>query len=162
MAIFYGNHVQAIDSKRRLPITAALRELIDPDRDGSGFVMLVSPEDGRVRLYPNKYFGELIEAAKRSSSSGAEFRQMAEMFSEGRPLKPDAQGRVVLPADVLAEAKLSDEVVLRGIDDHIELWQVDEWQAARAKVKPADLQETLFRAGQLLAEANRAGKPERR
>lgn len=159
MATFYGNHVQTIDTKRRLPITAAFREMIDPERDGSGFVLLLSPEDGHLRLYPERYFGELIEAARESSASGAEFREMAELFSEGRALKPDAQGRVVLPADVLAEANLPNEVVLRGIDDHIELWPVDQWQAARAKVKPADFQEILFQAGRLLAAGARGKRP---
>lgn len=153
MATFYGNHVQPIDSKRRLPITAALRELISAERDGSNFVMLLWP-DGRLRLYPNKYYVRLIASARRKSPSAAEFRKMAEFLSDGRTLKPDAQGRVVLPADVIAEANLPDEVVLRGIDDHIELWRVDEWKAKRAKADMPDMDEVLHQGAQSLGDTD--------
>ncbi len=153
MATFYGNHVQTIDSKRRLPITAAFRELIDAEQDGCGFVMLLWP-DGRLRLYPNKYYVRLIASARRKSPSAAEFRKMAEFLSEGHTLKPDAQGRVVLPADVIAEAKLPDEVVLRGIDDHIELWRVEEWKAKRAVNDMPDMDEMLHQAAQSLGETD--------
>ena len=81
-----------------------------------------------------------------------EFRKMVEFLSDGRTVKPDAQGRVVLPADVIAQAKLPDEVVLRGIDDHIELWRPDEYQAARTAAAAPDIDKMMHEAAQLMGD----------
>ncbi len=151
MATFYGNHVQTIDSKRRLPVTAAFRELIDTESEGENFVLILWG-DGRLRLYPNRYYGDLIAALKRRTPSAAAFRETVEFLSDGRTVKPDAQGRVVLPADVIAQANLPDEVVLRGIDDHIELWRPEEYQAARAAATAPDIDQMIHEAAQLLAD----------
>ena len=151
MATFYGNHVQTIDSKRRLPVTAAFRELIDTEYEGESFVMILW-RDGRLRLYPNKYYVGLISAARRRSPLAVEFRKTVEFLSDGRTAKPDAQGRIVLPADVIAQARLSDEVVLRSIDDHIELWRPDEYQAARTAAAAPDIDQMMHEAAQLMGD----------
>ena len=159
MTTFYGNYEQMIDSKRRLPITAALRELIDPDRDGSSYSALIWP-DGHMWLFPRKYYLRLIGASRENSSSSAEHAAAAKRFNEACTLKPDAQGRVVLSEKLISDAHLSEEVVLRGIDDHIEVWPVEEWRASAVEVDLADLNEVKFRAAQQLAREDReaAGK----
>ena len=151
MATFYGNHVQTIDGKRRLPVTAAFRELIDTEREGENFVVILW-RDGRLRLYPNRYYVDLISAARRRNPSASAFRETVEFLSDGRTVKPDAQGRIVLPADVIAQANLPDEVVLRGIDDHIELWRPAEYQAARTAAQAPDIDQMMHEAAQLLAD----------
>ena len=45
-----------------------------------------------------------------------------------RPLKPDAQGRVVLPDSPMQRAVIADRVTLVGIFDHIEVWPTDQWE----------------------------------
>lgn len=159
MTTFYGNYEQVIDSKRRLPITAAHRELIDPDRDGSSYSALVWP-DGHLWLFPRKYYLRLIGASRENSSSSAEHGAAVRLYSEACTLKPDAQGRVVLPEKLISDAHLSEEVVLRGIDDHIEVWAIEEWRASRVTVDLADINEVAFRASQQLAREDReaAGK----
>ena len=154
MAIFYGNHEQTIDAKRRLPITAALREFIDCERDGSSFSALIWAE-GHLRLYPREYYLRLIGQSLEKSTSSAEHEAMAQLYQRACTLRPDAQGRVVLPEKLIADAGLSNEVILRGINDHIEVWPLAEWRAASEAVDVADVNEIAFRAAQQLAREDR-------
>ena len=149
MADFFGEHEQTIDSKRRLPITAALREWTDPGKDGANFVLLQGPNDCPW-LYPDLYFRRLVKMVKRSPLSNDEHRKIAVQFAQARLLKPDAQGRVVLPADRTEQAGLSNDVVLLGIDDHIEIWNRQAWQATLE-----DRNKERSKLGDVLLDASR-------
>jgi transcriptional regulator MraZ len=134
MAELFGDYGQTIDAKRRLPITALLREYIEPS-DGANFVMVLGPND-RLWLYADQYFRRLYRELKSSDLPNEEFEAMADYFAGARMLKPDAQGRVVLPEKALEEADLTvSEVTLVGKDDHIEVWPTEAWQQQKAQRK---------------------------
>ena len=46
-----------------------------------------------------------------------------------RMVKPDSQGRVVLPEKSMQRAVVSDSVTLVGVFDHIEIWPTEEWES---------------------------------
>ena len=48
-------------------------------------------------------------------------------FGTASVVKPDTQGRIVLPEKTLSRAVVSDRVTLVGNDDHLEIWPTDEW-----------------------------------
>ncbi len=45
----------------------------------------------------------------------------------------DRQGRLRIPAELMELAKLSGEVMLVGVGDHMEIWNPDQWQAYLAE-----------------------------
>lgn len=149
MAFFIGDYEQTIDAKRRLPITAALREMIDSKEDGASFILFLSP-DGHLWLYPDKYYRRLIATMRRSPLPSREHRKISLYFAMARLLKSDAQGRVVLPLKSIERAGLSDEVTLVGSDDHIEIWPTGEWNT-RVEAGMAELGEALYEASRQLA-----------
>ncbi len=149
MATFFGDYEQTIDAKRRLPIVSALRELISAEEDGENFVALLWT-DGRLRLYPDRYYIRLLARMKHQSPSSGDFRKHALYFARGRLLKADAQGRVVLPEKLMKQAGISEEVALVGIDDRIEIWLRDDWQAQGAKEDLPNLDEAVHEAGRRL------------
>ena len=63
-----------------------------------------------------------------------------------RPVKPDAQGRVVLPEKSMQRANVSDNVTLVGVFDHIEIWPTPEWEKHVAESLPA-YGEALYEIG---------------
>jgi len=158
--IFYGNHEQQLDAKRRLPVTAALRDFIKPDRDGSNYTALVWP-DGHLRLYSQAYYVDLVRESLVKCASSAEQQEVLRVFQDAYTLKPDTQGRVVLPEKLIAKAKLPTEVVLRGMTDHIEVWSLAEWKAAEEPVDLASVNEITFRAAQKLAKKGRRANAKR-
>jgi MraZ protein len=129
MATFVGEFEQTLDPvKRRLPICAALREHVDPTEDGENFFLVLGP-DRHLWLYPDRYYRRLLDSLKRSPFPTKRARRVGLLFAMARFLKPDAQGRVVLPEKSLARATVAERVTLVGQHDHIEVWPTDEWEA---------------------------------
>ena len=149
MAFFFGDYEQALDAKRRLPVVAALRELIDPDEDGKDFILFLGP-DRHLWLYPDQYYRRLVATMKRSPLPSREHSKITLFFAMARLLKSDAQGRVVLPEKSMERARMSDRVTLVGNDDHIEIWPTDEWNA-RVDYELPELGEALYEASQKLS-----------
>ena len=126
MALFVGEFEQVIDAKRRLAISSALREQIVAE-DGPNFILMLGP-DRHLWMYPDEYYGRLVATLKRSPLPSREHRKIGLFFAMARLLKPDAQGRVVLPEKSMKRAVIADRVTLVGNDDHIEIWPTDEWE----------------------------------
>ena len=128
MALFVGESDAVIDGKRRLSISAALRESLDPEQDGDSFILVLAP-DRHLWLYPERYYQRLAGALRRTAIPNRQDRRMDLWFATARRLKPDAQGRVVLPEASMRRAVIAGRVTLLGNHDHIEIWPADDWQA---------------------------------
>ena len=144
MPMFVGEFEQTIDAKHRLSIASALRDGVDAEADGKDFYLVLGG-DGHLWMYPDKYYVRLLSTMRRSQLPVAQSRGIAMMFAFARVVKPDAQGRVVLPEPSIRRAAVPDRVTLVGQGDHIEIWPTDEWQTIT--------EETLPNYGQMLLEA---------
>lgn len=136
MALFVGEFEQSIDSKHRLAICSALREQIDPKEDGDDLFLVLGP-DRHLWLYPDKYYRHLVATLKRSPLPSRETRKIDLLFAMARVLKPDSQGRVVLPEKSMQRATVAEQVTLVGGGDHIEIWPTDEWEKHVADALPS-------------------------
>lgn len=150
MALFVGEFDQAIDEKRRLAISSALREQIDPAVDGEGFILTLGP-DRHLWLYPDKYYRQLAATLKRSPLPTRNGQKLGLFFALARYLKPDAQGRVVLPEKSMQRAVVDEQVVLVGHDDHIEIWPGKQWEAFVDEHLPT-YGDALLDAGEAMSE----------
>lgn len=65
-------------------------------------------------------------------------------------LTTDAQGRTVLPKQLIEFAKLHDEVVFIGLGDRVEVWSKTEWEEREKYVSEnaAQLLETIANNGE--------------
>lgn len=127
MATFFGEFEQTIDAKHRLAISAALRERMDPEKDGTDFVVLLWP-DKHLRLYPERYYNRLLEGLPTSPLPDRESQQMDLLFAMARVVKTDGQGRIVIPELLMRRAGLGEKVTLVGGRDHVTIWPADEWE----------------------------------
>jgi MraZ protein len=65
-----------------------------------------------------------------------EGRRMQRFFFSGATEADlDKQGRVGLPAALLGHAKLARDVVVAGVNDHLEIWDRDAWRRELAEVE---------------------------
>ena len=127
MALLIGEFEQLIDTKHRLAISSALREQIDPEEDGKDFILVLGP-DLHLWLYPDVYYRRLLDTLKPSPLPDRRTRKIDLLFGMARVVKPDAQGRVVLPEKSMKRATVSDRVTLVGVFDHIEIWPTEDWE----------------------------------
>jgi len=132
MRFLFGEHPGTMDPKRRVTIPAKLRERINSKEDGKDFVLFLGRDHLYLYLYPELYFDQL--SAGREQPSFPTDDDFLERQAKARSnystlciVKPDAQGRVVLPETSVAEANITEQIVLVGNDDHIEIWPAEEW-----------------------------------
>lgn len=126
MALFVGEFDVAIDAKHRLAIPSALREQMQ-DQDGSDFYLVLGP-DRHLWLYPDAYYRRLLEPLQRSPLPSRSSQKLELLFALARVVKPDGQGRIVLPEKSMQRAVVAEAVTLVGNGDHIEIWPTDEWE----------------------------------
>lgn len=128
MAIFVGEFDQLIDAKHRLAIPAPLRDQIVPKEDGTSFYLVLGP-DRHLWLYPDQYYRRLLQPLQRNPFPSRKAQKLDLLFALARVVKPDAQGRVVLPEKSLQRAAVAEQVTLVGKGDHIEIWPQEDWQS---------------------------------
>ncbi|MCD4824889.1 MAG: hypothetical protein K8S55_09785 [Phycisphaerae bacterium] len=156
MPFFTGEHETTIGAKRRLAISSALRDE-QLSVDGQQFYLVLGP-DKHLWLYPDEYYRKLAASMKRSLLPSRQTKKLSLFFAMARLLKPDAQGRVVLPEKSLQRASLENvqDVTLVGEQDHIELWPSEEWERYLEENMPS-YEETLYEAAQVLEDQRSAG-----
>ena len=144
MALFVGEFEQTIDAKHRMAIPMALREQIVPDEDGRDYILVLGP-DRHLWLYPDLSYRKLLASLKRSPLPDRQSRRIDLLFAMARVVKPDKQGRIVLPEKSMQRAAISEKVTLVGGFDHVEIWPADQWER--------HVEEGLPTYGEMLYEA---------
>ena len=145
MAVFVGEFDQTIDAKHRLAIPASLREQVDASQDGTGFFLVLGP-DRHLWLYPDQHYRRLLQPLQKNPFPSRKAKRVELLFALARVVRPDSQGRVVLPEKSMERATISEQVTLVGMGDHIELWPSQEWERHVQEALPS-YSEDLLEAG---------------
>lgn len=122
--MFLGEHEHSIDDKGRLTLPARLRV---PFAAG---IVLTRGLDKCVHAYtPERWESLRAERMAAIDPFSAAGRQMQRyLFSGAADSTVDRQGRVQLPAALVNYAALGREVVVAGVDDHLEIWDRAAWR----------------------------------
>ena len=148
MAAFFGEFEQTIDAKHRLAIPAALRDQISPEEDGKNYVLLLGP-DRHLWLYPDLAYRRMLASMRRGPLPDRQSNRLGLLFPMARIVKPDKQGRIVLPEKSMQRATISDNVTLAGMYEHIEIWPTEAWDR-RVESELDSYGEMLYEAGEQL------------
>jgi MraZ protein len=127
--LFTGHSEHAIDSKLRLAIPAKYRSQWDPARDGMAWFCVPWP-GGILRLYTERTFQDLAErgSGQHSLTPGEEEADLeADLYGFAERLEMDAAGRVTLPKSHLELTGLSNEVVIVGARNRLEIRDRAKW-----------------------------------
>jgi MraZ protein len=124
--MFLGEFTHAIDDKGRLTIPAKFRgELAAGLVVTRGFDqnLMVFTMSGWEKLAAQIAERPLTDAGMRA------FRRR--VFSGAVDLEPDRQGRILLPDYLRDFAGITNEVVIAGLFDYVELWSSEAWVPVR-------------------------------
>lgn len=116
-----GEYKHSLDSKGRLFIPARLR-----DELGDVFYLTVSM-DRCLCAYSADRWQDLSD--KVSSLPYVRQRRMRPVFAFAAKCELDAQGRVLVPANLRQYAGLKKSVTVVGCNNHAELWDTESWAA---------------------------------
>lgn len=117
-----GQYERSLDDKGRLAIPVEFRAAL-----GSGAVMTRS-FDNCLCIYPAAKWESLARAIDDLPQVRFEVRALARsLFGGAVPCKFDRQGRVSVPVFLREHAGISGEIVVAGINGHVEIWANDAW-----------------------------------
>jgi MraZ protein len=129
--LFLGEYEHSIDDKSRLTLPAKFRDAFT-----SGCVV-TREMDGCLSVYtPDAWERFVALRLDGLDPFTKEARQMRRfVFAGASEAVPDKQGRIMLPPALVSHAKLSREVVIAGVHDHVEIWDRAAWRAHLEEVE---------------------------
>jgi len=141
--VFLGEYSHNLDSKGRLTIPAKYREQLEPGmvvtRNPSGSCLLLMPMDEWARVSAR------VSALPLTDRRSALLRRA--LFSAAEDLAQDNQGRILVSQRLRDFAHIETEVIVAGMNTHIELWTPQLWQEqVLAPLEGDELDADMFEA----------------
>ena len=126
-----GEHEHTIDDKNRLTLPARFRQHF---AEG---IVVTRGMDGCLYAYTRGDWSRVIadRLATLDPLSQEGRRMQRFFFSAATEGELDKQGRLMLPAALLEHAKLGRDVVVAGVNDHLEIWDRAAWRKELAEVE---------------------------
>ncbi len=129
---FSGEYRHALDDKKRLFIPAKLREPVGNEPQ-KGFYISRGMEQS-LFLFTAGGFDLLRQSFSKFSFTNARQREFQRMFFANTVFSElDAQGRILIPDSLAAQALLKKEVSIVGVDNRIEVWDAARWEAYKKR-----------------------------
>jgi MraZ protein len=117
VAELLGTHSYQLDPKGRISLPARFREAF-----AEGAVLTLG-QDGCLFCFPRAEWDERAGEVRNLPLSDAEGRAYARMFfGKAEAVELDAQGRLLIPQRLRAEAGIKKEAVVLGVFDRMEIW----------------------------------------
>ncbi len=121
--MFLGRFGHSIDEKGRLTIPSKYRDIL------STGVVITPGLDRCLWLLPLSEWGDIAEKVKQFSLMKKDNRSFVRFwFSGATDCIPDKQGRILIPTYLRDYANLSDEVIIAGVQNRLEIWNADAFQ----------------------------------
>jgi MraZ protein len=119
-----GEHEHTIDDKNRLTLPARLRQSF---ADG---VVVTRGIEPCLAVYTREGWEDFVSSRlaglDRFSREARDMKRY--LFSATVESELDKQGRVTLPAALMAKAGLGRDVIVAGAGDCLEVWDRDAWR----------------------------------
>ena len=135
--VLFGEYELTIDDKNRLLVPSDIRKLMNPERDGDAFFLVIGV-NRKPWLYPERSYETLVSQVPTEMVPADDRLSRDQLlFAMASRLEWDKQGRVLVPEKTLRRTGLEREVTLIGVRDHLELWNRAEWDARREELMAA-------------------------
>ena len=128
-----GEYSHSIDEKGRLIIPAKLRDDLGEN------IVICNGLEGCLFVYSQEEWNNFVtelETLPRMNKDARTFKRY--FFGSASEGSFDRQGRVLVPPALRKAADLTKDVVLVGVQDRVEIWNKDRWEA-RSHISEEDL-----------------------
>ena len=120
--MFLGEFEHTIDDKGRLTIPAKFRDELE------GGLVVTRGLDGCLWGYSRAEWEKLAEKIAQMPTTNQAARNFARfMFSSAFDSVPDRQGRVLVPQNLRDYAGITNETVIIGVMNRVEIWHPTKW-----------------------------------
>jgi MraZ protein len=126
--MFRGSFEHTVDSKGRVSVPSKFRDIIAERYEGK--LVLTMDFDHCLTVYPLEEWEALEEKIKSLPMMQKEVKDfMRFFFSSATECELDKQGRILIPPAHRGSAGIAKNVMVVGIMNKIELWDVKAWEA---------------------------------
>lgn len=140
--MYLGEYRHSMDQKGRIILPAKFR---DSMRAGC---VITKGQDRCLVIFDSEGWKLYVSRIRSLSQMDSKVRAfMRSVFGSASDVIPDSQGRVLVPPKLREYAGLERDVVVAGVDDHVEVWDASAWDRV---IEEADRE--LVEVSQSLAE----------
>lgn len=120
---FIGTYNHSLDEKSRVILPSKLREKL------GGTVYITLGLDKCLAVYPEETFEAIASRLSKISDYQSDNRGYKRtFFSNSYQCDVDKQGRIQLTKDSLDKCFIKKDVVIMGVDDHVEIWDKEHYE----------------------------------
>ena len=117
-----GEYLHSLDDKGRLIIPSKLRNCLGNE------IIVTRGLDGCLFGYSKEMWDEMVKKLETLSFTKRDARNFNRFFTSGAiTLEFDKQGRINIPSYLLDYATLSNDVIIVGVINRIEIWSHEKW-----------------------------------
>tara|TARA_B100000446_G_C10457195_1_gene307493 strand:+ start:167 stop:691 length:525 start_codon:yes stop_codon:yes gene_type:complete len=143
---FIGTYECKVDAKGRLMLPAALKKQMDGVLQ-DGFVVKRAVFQECLELYPMTEWDALMQKVNKLNRFKKKNNDFIRRFTAGvKMVEVDANGRLLIPKDLVVFASISKDIVMSSAVNIIEIWDKTKYEKAidDATVDFADLAEEVM------------------
>jgi MraZ protein len=126
MSQFYGRHTNRLDAKGRVSIPASFRAALRRASSGDSTALVLRPSHQYdcIEGWPEAAFSALAQRIKPLGLFNAAHDNFAlALYADAYPMEADKEGRIVLPENLVAHARLGETVMFLGLGEAFQIWE---------------------------------------
>ncbi len=135
MALFLSTFTNKVDRKGRVSVPASFRTNLSGAGPNGAFVLYPSPHYDALEGCTVEHMQELAARLATLEQFSPEHDELSTLFADSHQLSLDSEGRVGLPEDLLAYAKISENVAFVGSGGTFQLWEPEAYAAHKAAMR---------------------------
>jgi MraZ protein len=122
--MFLGEYQHTLDAKGRLSLPAKFRSQM------TGSIVVVKGLEDCLYVFPSEDYENFLGQLTARGDFDTKFREVRRFFAAGaKEDELDTAGRIGIPANLRAYAKLERDVTVIGNGDRVEIWDAAAWAA---------------------------------
>ena len=124
--MFFGTYPYKVDEKGRVPLPPKFR------RGMKESVILARGAEKCIMVYPAAEWKRLADTLAGKAVTQANLRKLNRaIFGSAFSTSFDRQGRITLHSPLRSYAEIGDTVIVVGVNNYVELWNEDLWEAEK-------------------------------
>ncbi|MEK7110137.1 MAG: division/cell wall cluster transcriptional repressor MraZ [Patescibacteria group bacterium] len=129
--VFFGEYQINFSGSGRLLLPKKVRELLK----GNTFILTKGFGICLAGYDKDDWEKRAVDLLNPSLLQPTDMENRRSIFSSLVYLEIDEQGRFVIPKSLLDYCQLKEKVVIIGVGDHFEIWEMSKWENYIKKVK---------------------------
>ena len=128
MGLFLSSYENRLDTKGRISVPAAFRSALN-NENFSGVVLYRSFTHNCIEGLSMSRMEKMANATDKMGVFDNDLDDLsALLFADARPLNFDVTGRIVIPAELLKHANITDTALFVGRGNSFQIWNPDDFE----------------------------------